>query len=82
MKINEVKNLGKLYSQLMKKEYPNLKPVRNKLIPDESHILFMCQELSKWDKKKDKAMRWLGFVQGVLCSKDYFVIEDLRKHNK
>lgn len=30
----------------------------------------------------DKAMRWLGFVQGVLCAKGYFTLAQLREHSR
>ncbi len=30
----------------------------------------------------DKAMRWLGFIQGVLFSLGFFTIEELREHSR
>jgi hypothetical protein len=32
--------------------------------------------------KIDKAMRWLGFIQGVLCQSGIYTIEELKSHNK
>lgn len=29
----------------------------------------------------EKAMRWLGFIQGVLVTKHYFTLEDVKKHS-
>lgn len=31
---------------------------------------------------KEKVMRWLGFIQGVLWCKGEYSIDDLRKHNE
>lgn len=33
------------------------------------------------DQRKEKVMRWLGFVQGVLWSEGIYTIEQLAKHN-
>ncbi len=30
----------------------------------------------------EKAMRWLGFVQGVLVAKGLFTVEELKNHSK
>lgn len=47
-----------------------------------AHLLFMCQEAKIFieEGREDKAMRWLGFIQGVLWSGRYFSIEDLKQH--
>ncbi|MFH0905391.1 MAG: hypothetical protein V1826_01585 [bacterium] len=33
-------------------------------------------------KRKEKAMRWLGFVQGVLVALGYCSIADMKRYNK
>jgi hypothetical protein len=48
-----------------------------------AHLLFMCQEAQIFinEDRIDKAMRWLGFIQGVLWSGRYFSIEALKQHS-
>lgn len=63
-------------------------PVRN---IDESadrivqlkHIGWMCLQIADMVEqgKVEKAMRWLGFVQGVLWSTDFRTVDDLRRDN-
>ena len=52
--------------------------------PTVSHLLYMCQEIPNLIKagKIEKAMRWLGFLQGVFCEKDFYTIDQLRDHNR
>ena len=52
--------------------------------PTEAHLLFMCIEIPKLVKagKIEKAMRWLGFLQGVLCEKDFYTLDQLKDHNR
>ena len=46
------------------------------------HLAWMCEHIIKNAKSEpEKMQRWLGFVQGVLCSKGTFTIEQLRSHN-
>jgi hypothetical protein len=49
-----------------------------------SHVMWMCIDLKGWlcEEKKEKAMRWLGFIQGALWSSFVYTIEDLKQHNK
>jgi len=30
----------------------------------------------------EKAMRWLGFVQGIFCAQGVFTIDEMRDHNR
>lgn len=32
--------------------------------------------------KIEKAMRWLGFLQGVFCALEYFTLEELKHHSR
>lgn len=55
------------------------------------HLRWMCQQqIAAIESEKrplwlprciEKAMRWLGFIQGVLCERGIFEIEDLKNHN-
>lgn len=48
-----------------------------------SHLLWMCEEAQNFinQGRKEKAMRWLGFVQGVFCVQNLFSIEELGRHS-
>ena len=48
-----------------------------------SHFKFMCQEAQLFADRGqvDKAMRWLGFLQGVLWKSGEFTLDDLKKHS-
>jgi hypothetical protein len=47
-----------------------------------SHCKFMCFESKKFadDNQVEKAMRWLGFLQGYLFSVGFFTLNDLKEH--
>ncbi|MFC1730798.1 hypothetical protein ACFL6I_10740 [candidate division KSB1 bacterium] len=49
-----------------------------------AHILFMLIEIENLvkDGRKEKAFRWLGFIQGVLWSLELKSIADLKNTNK
>ena len=52
---------------------------------DMNHIRYMVNEIPKiidQPCKKEKAMRWLGFVQGVLWLKGYYTIDEMKGHTK
>lgn len=48
-----------------------------------AHWKFMCDEARRLDDKGqvDDAMRWLGFLQGVLWMDDEFSFDELKKHS-
>lgn len=47
------------------------------------HVLWMCGEMRAFlaDGRREKANRWLGFVQGVLWKLGRYTIDDMRGHN-
>ena len=49
-----------------------------------SHFLFMCDMVVEFvDKGEvDKAMRWLGFLQGALWSRGYYTLTELKDHSR
>lgn len=53
-------------------------------IGELSHLRFMCVESQKFIDagKIDKAMRWLGFLQGVLWARGIYSLDDLRNHSR
>jgi exonuclease I len=48
-----------------------------------AHLLFMCQEARTFVEtdRVEKAMRWLGFLQGALWSHGYCTLDELRQHS-
>lgn len=49
-----------------------------------NHLLWMCsalKEIAEQEGRIEKAMRWLGFIQGALWSADIVTIEDLKHDN-
>jgi hypothetical protein len=49
-----------------------------------SHLCFMCLEAQKFvdEGRIEKAMRWLGFLQGVLWSRGFYSLDDLKNHSR
>ena len=58
-----------------------------------NHLLWMCEETRKflargedWSHPTqgnvEKAMRWLGFIQGGLWAGGIYSIEDMKNHNR
>ncbi len=48
------------------------------------HILYMLWRIP-WlieAGRKEKANRWLGFVQGALWANDIYTIEEMKEHNR
>lgn len=47
------------------------------------HLLYMCDEMLTWgDERKEKMMRWLGFIQGVLAITGGVPISFFKETNK
>lgn len=60
---------------------PDAKPIRNGT--DSEHLAFMCVEGATYaDGRREKAMRWLGFVQGALWVGGDADIETLKGMNR
>ena len=49
-----------------------------------AHYKFMCLEAQKFvdEGRIEKAMRWLGFIQGVLWHGEYFTLDELKEHSR
>lgn len=51
--------------------------------PQGPHLVFMCEEGASYaEHRREKAMRWLGFVQGALWALGKAPIEDLKNMNR
>lgn len=48
-----------------------------------SHTMWMCEQGIEFAGKGDieKAMRWLGFVQGMLFYTGHYTIDEMRAHS-
>lgn len=52
--------------------------------PEVRHLKYMCVEGMRLvdDGSVPKAMRWLGFLQGVLWARNAYTLAELRSHSK
>ena len=49
------------------------------------HLAWMCQTAIHDlipNGRIEKAMRWLGFIQGVLVAKNYYTLEEVKSHSR
>lgn len=48
------------------------------------HLLYMCEQIAIFmeEGRREKAMRWLGFVQGALWSYDAASIDEMKEVNR
>lgn len=48
------------------------------------HLITMLPRMEEFVKegRREKAFRWLGFVQGVLWTEGVYTIEEMKNHNK
>jgi hypothetical protein len=49
-----------------------------------AHLRFMCIEAQQFvdEDRTEKAMRWLGFLQGVLWARGFYSLDDLKNHSR
>lgn len=50
-----------------------------------SHLAWMCETAVNEHipaARIDKAMRWLGFVQGVLVARGFYTLAEVREHSR
>lgn len=48
------------------------------------HMLWMLWQIPQFlsDGRKEKANRWLGFIQGALWADGVYTIEEMKEHNR
>ena len=47
------------------------------------HAAYMVEKMpTMYDENPEKAMRWLGFVQGVFYMTGYMTVDDMKDHNR
>jgi methionine salvage enolase-phosphatase E1 len=52
-----------------------------------AHYLFMCDQIVSFVEsgnleKKEKATRWLGFLQGAIWSDGFYTLNELKDHSR
>jgi len=59
---------------------PHQQPVAVTAVQGLEHLLWMCQTIRVFvaEGRREKAMRWLGFVQGALWAKALVSIDHLK----
>lgn len=70
MSKDEALSLLKEYCEYVKDDYSNFK-----------HLTEMYQRFPK-DGPEDKAMRWLGYMQGYCVALEIFSFEDVKAHSR
>jgi hypothetical protein len=62
-----------------------IKPVRDSSTKENqlNHLLWMCHEASTFmkDGRSEKAMRWLGFIQGAFWALGVRSVDEMKKDN-
>lgn len=50
----------------------------------KGHLAAMLDEMEKFlnDSRREKFMRWLGFMQGVLWTQGVYTLDELKNHNR
>jgi len=47
------------------------------------HILWMCEQVpGMYEENVEKAMHWLGFMQGALMSMNVMTIDEMKEDNR
>lgn len=44
----------------------------------KDHLIFMLKEINKWNSLSPKTHRWLGYVQGIMCSLGILNVQEER----
>lgn len=90
----KLKSLFGIYRAKMDEKMPNIEPKQMTAwdtvqladaIPAHdrvAHYKYMCEagQVFVDEGKIDKAMRWLGFLQGVCWRTELFTLDELKKH--
>lgn len=67
---------------VIRERYPYTKAQRGG-VEYAAHLLWMCEEGPTYAaNRREKAMRWLGFVQGAMWILDLATIEQLKAMNR
>lgn len=95
MTMDKLKSVFAHYRVKLEEMFPGLEPrqmdeAATKQLVDElpievagAHFKFMCDEAQRFVDagRIEKAMRWLGFLQGVFWSIIVYNLDDLKRHS-
>lgn len=72
---NKIREVLTLYGSVMEAELPGR--LRDK-------ILSMIPKIHAFilEGRREKAFRWLGFIQGILWVGEWYTIEEMAEHNR
>jgi hypothetical protein len=94
MPSDEMKKVLAFCLDVLNTGYPEVETARydSQRLEDESCVLilslgylkFICIEAAKFvdEGRIEKAMRWLGFLQGVLWARGFYSLDDLKNHSR
>ena len=88
MTTEKLRSVFQFYLDWMDKKFDGeIKPEKAEDAGPETlmHLAWMCQtairELIPQDRI-EKAMRWLGFIQGVLVARHFFKLDEVKNHSR
>ena len=85
MDVSRVVFVAEMYEQMLKRyghEPKNCSSDIGGPLEATAHVLWMCGQLKRIAlEDMDKACRWLGFIQGVLWTRGFYTIDEMREHN-
>ncbi len=83
---DKLKSLFKFYDRYLERQNVEIEQHKNAFmrISNLEHVRYMCNKAPEFvdEGRIETAMRWLGFVQGVLFVEASFSIEELKEHSK
>lgn len=85
----KIREVLEIYRKLLDKYNVSRKPSPHDVFPltDKElidHLYYMLDQIDSFLRQghRDKAFRWLGFMQGCLWCLRFYTLEDLKNHNK
>jgi len=62
---------------------PYLQKIENRQDMDAAHVREMIEKLLAFPpEKREKQMRWVGFIQGWFWAKGLFTVDEMKAHNR
>jgi len=81
MTLQEVQDVLRGYDAMLSNR--NIIVQRSKHHATLAHVRGMANEVQEWGlDRREKAHRWLGFVQGVLVVHGLFDLDDVKEHSR
>lgn len=82
MSNDDVARAGQSIRRMVMQRYPGQKAAAHTNVP--AHLLYMldCIDAFMSEGRREKAMRWLGFAQGVAWVSGWASIEEMKDDNR